>query len=386
MGKKIIYVSDFNMGGANPADKAVPRSGYANIGIELCRGLEANGNTVRVMGLGYTGQEHNEKFSIVPCQSLQDVAGYINNIKFLDGIDVVIVALDIHHFQEQLFPAIKKLEIPYICITPLESDPLCMTWANLLSQMEKVFFISELGKQEAIKAGIDAEHIEIGIDTSAWRIRTEEEYKKIRQSMGYEDDDFVVLTVADNQERKDLSGGFEVIKKLKENGVSAKHILVTREHSMVGWKLWDSAWELGISSDVRIMQSGMSFAELYMLYCVADAYMSCSKGEGLGLPIMEAMSVGVPVVANRTGALPELLADGRGIIANYVFKHIDPFGNQTRYFVDRDKMAENLLQVKNMDNKELADMTAKARQFMESRKWDTPVSQVQKAIEEICGA
>lgn len=383
---KIIYITDMNVGGADSSEKANPRSGYANIGMELCRGLEKLGNDVRALGLGYTGQEHSEKFSIIPCQSLQDVAGYTNNLKYLVGIDVVIVALDMHHFQEQIFPNIKKMEIPYICITPLESDPLCITWANMLSQMNKVFFISEFGKQEAIKAGVtNADHIEIGIDTKSWRLRTKEEYTKIRETMGYDPDDFVVVTVADNQERKDLSGGLEVIARLKEKGVSVKHLLVTREHSSVGWKLDDLAWTLGISSDVRVFDRGISFSELYMLYCAADVYMSCSKGEGLGLPIIEAMSIGIPVVGNNTGAIPELLADGRGIVVDWGDTHIDPFGNQNRYYVDRDKMTDALHRVKNMHPNGIDDMIKKSRSYVESRHWDKPIGQVQKAIEEICG-
>ncbi len=390
MNKHIIYITDMNMGGTDPAEVAVPRSGYANIGIQLCRKLTEFGNEVKVLGLGYTGQEHKEPFSIIPCASLQDVAGYMNNLKYMWNTDVVITAMDIHNFQEQIFPTAKKMELKYICITPLESDPLCITWANLLNQMDKVFFISQFGEDEAKKAGVNAEHIEIGIDTSAWRLRTEEEYKKVRKVMGFEDTDFVVLTVADNQERKDLSGGFEAIEKLKNMGVPVKHILVTREHSMVGWKLWDEAWTTNLSSDVKIFQSGMPFKELYMLYCAADVYMSCSKGEGLGLPIMEAMSVGIPVVANKTGALQELLADGRGWLVDYAFKHTDPFGNQTRYFVDRQKMAETLHEVKKLYETEtrtvsgeITTRTVKARAYMESKSWDKPARQIEDAIEKL---
>jgi len=386
MNKHIIYVTDMNMGGADSSAQAVTRSGYSNIGIELSNGIVANGNEVKILGLGYTGQEHRSLFSIIPCASLQDVAGCINNMKILWGIDAVIVALDIHHFQEQIFPTVQKLEIPYICITPLESDPLCPSWANLLSQMDKVFFISQFGTDEAKKAGVDAEHIEIGIDTNAWRLRTEEEYKNVRSTMGFSDDDFVIISVADNQERKNISGGFQAIAKLKEQGVSVKHILVTRENSMVGWKLYDLAYleDINLSSEIRVFQSGMPFKDLYSLYCAADVYLSCSKGEGLGLPIMEAMSVGVPVVANKTGALPELLADGRGWLADYKFWHYDPFGNQRRYFIDVDKAAEKMMEIRDLQKKGSIDYItslANARQYMESRGWAKSAQQIEDAVE-----
>lgn len=397
--KHIVYISDFNMGGANSADKAIPRSGYANIGMELCRRLTTLGYEVKVLGLGYTGQEHWENFSIIPCNNLQDAASYMNNLKFLwtgdgrepkdgKGIDAVIAALDIHNYQENIFPITKNLGLKYICITPLESDPLCISWANLLREMDKVFFISQFGTDEAVKAGVDAEHLEVGIDTNAWRLRTEGEYQEIRKKLGYEKDDFVVLTVADNQERKNLGRGFQILAELKNvHGVKVKHILVTREHSMVGWKLYDLAYELGLSSDLRVFQSGIPFSELYMLYCAADAYLCTSKGEGLGVPIMEAMSVGVPVVANKTGAIPELLADMRGWLVDYASWYYDPFGNQRRYDIDISKAVEGLRQtmpykVSRETGSEYSPIT-KAREFMESKDWNRSAKQVSDAIEKL---
>ena len=392
--KHIIYISDLNMGGRDSAEAAVARSGYANIAMELCRGLANKGYDVMVIGLGYTGQEFDEPFHIVPCANVQDIVGNVNNLKYMwldeehepgKGVDAVICALDIHFFQEQIFPRIHELDIPYICITPLESDPLCITWANLLREMNKVFFISQFGTDEAIKAGVQAEHIEVGIDTKSWRLRTKEEYDKIRESLGFDSDDFVVMTVADNQERKALGRGLQIIAELKKKGVPVKHILVTREHSQVGWKLYDLAFELGISSDLRVFQNGMPFSDLYALYCAADAYLCCSKGEGLGIPIMEAMCVGVAVVANKTGAIPELLADMRGWIVDWQSWHYDPFGNQRRYDINIEKAVDALLEIKNTtyENMRVFETVQKSRAFMESKSWEKSINQVYEAVEKI---
>jgi len=380
--KHIIYISDLSVGGADSSEQAVPRSGYSNIAIELCRRLAAYGHDIKILGLGYTGQEHWDKFSIVPCQNLQDVGGYMNNLKIMRGIDVVICALDINHFQEQIFPVAKKLGLKYIRITPLESDPLCITWANLLNQMDKVFFISRFGAEEAKKVGVDAEHIDIGIDTVGWRLRTEEEYRKVRESLGYDTNDFVILTVADNQERKNLGAGLQAAALLKEKGVSVKYVFVTREHSQVGWKLYDLAYELGLSSDVRVFQSGMPFADLYAIYCAVDAFMLPSKGEGLGLPVMEAMSVGVPVVATRTGAIPELLENNRGWVVDWKCWAYDPFGNQRRYFINEVAAASHLLEIAKDKDVVLTKLAA-ARAFMETKNWDTPAKQIEAAMEKM---
>lgn len=377
---RLVYISDLNMGGADSAEDSVPRSGYANIAMELCRRLTEMGHEIKVLGLGYTGQEHREKFSIIPCNSLQDVVGYANNLKVQWGAEAVICALDIHQFQESIFPVIKQIGLKYICITPLESDPLCITWANLLKDMDKVFFISQFGADEAQKAGVKAEHIEIGIDTKSWRLRTEQEYAAIRKNLGYDEGDFVVLTVADNQERKNLVRGMEICAEFKKQGVAVKHILVTREHSTVGWKLYDAAFELGMSSDLRVFQNGIPFADLFALYCASDVYLCASKGEGLGIPLMEAMSVGVKVVANRTGAIPELLANNRGWVVDWNCWYYDPFGNQRRYFMDIEKAVEALMEIRNGEG---ITKVVRARKYMEEKDWNKSANQIVDALNEI---
>lgn len=377
--KKILYISDLNMGGANSADQAVPRSGYCNIAIELCRRLSKD-NDVYVLGLGYTGQEHFDPFPIIPCNNLQDVIANAAALKQAVNAEYVIVAMDIHQYQESIYPLMRQIGLKYMCITPLESDPLCLSWSHLLKEMDKVFFISQFGTDEAVKAGVNAEHIEIGIDSHAWRLRTKEEYQAVRSNLGYDPEDFVILTVADNQERKNLGVGFEIVSELKKKGVSVKHILVTREHSSVGWKLTDLAYELNISSDLRVFNNGIPFADLFMLYCASDGYLSCSQGEGLGIPVMESACVGVPVVANRTGALPELLADERGWVVPYAYKYPNPFGNQNRYHINKEAAVEALLEVYNHPEK-VDNAVLRAREFMETRNWDKPAQQVQAALE-----
>jgi glycosyltransferase involved in cell wall biosynthesis len=392
---KIAYISDFSLG-----DGGTARSGYAGIGMTLCEELHKLGHDVKALGLGYTGQEHTGSFSLIPCATPQDTAGTLNNLKFMWQPDVVVVAMDIHHWQEAFFPPAQKLGMKYICVTALESEPLCTTWAGLLQRMDKVFFISQLGADEAQKAGVDAEHIRIGIDTKSWRMRTEEEYKAVRSRLGYKDDDFVILTVADNQERKNLSRGMEIVAHLKcdELGMTwkeyvdpktvvpqskkYKHIVVTRENSQIGWKLYDLAAQLRISSDFRSFNVGLPFADLYALYACSDAYLSASKGEGLGLPIMESLSVGLPVVANAVGAIPELLEDGRGFTVQPDYAMIDPFGNQNRYFMNiPDAVLELKYVNENKDN--LRSVIIKAREYAESRTWDIPAKQIENAIARI---
>lgn len=51
-------------------------------------------------------------------------------------------------------------------------------------------------------------------------------------------------------------------------------------------------------------------------YSKCDAWLFGSRSEGFGMPIMEAMACRTPVIGTPTGAAPEFLSDGAGILVN----------------------------------------------------------------------
>lgn len=67
--------------------------------------------------------------------------------------------------------------------------------------------------------------------------------------------------------------------------------------------------ELGLH-DAVTFAGALSDAELSAELLRADALVVTSRHEGFGVPVIEAMSAGVPVVANAIGALPEVVGDG----------------------------------------------------------------------------
>lgn len=375
---KIAVVSDFSSQG----------SGYLNIIAPLCTGLSNLGHEIKAVGLGYRGEQHSFPYSVIPCSSFADAQAMMNNLRIQWGADIFLVALDIPQ-QISYIPMAKKLKCPIISITPLENPPLTLSWAIPLQDANKVFFISQLGADEAQKSGVEsAEHLIVGMDTNSWRVRTNEEYEKGRKLFNISDDTLVVLTVADNQERKNLSKAMEIVSKVKkEKGIKVKYILVTREHSEVGWKLRDLAMDFGLASELLIFERGLSFGELYSLYAIADVFLLTSKAEGLGMPVMEAMSVGIPVVATACGALFELLGTEfpweRGYLMETEYSMIDPWGNSRRDFPKADSGVNALMDVWNQRINSPLVVPNRARLYMESRTWDVPINQVNAAIEEI---
>lgn len=78
-----------------------------------------------------------------------------------------------------------------------------------------------------------------------------------------------------------------------------------------GWGTTDLPAEgvrLGLGGVTRFLGS-VPDSDLPGLYAGARAFVFPSLWEGFGLPVLEAMAAGTPVVASRRGALPELVGD-----------------------------------------------------------------------------
>jgi glycosyltransferase involved in cell wall biosynthesis len=137
---------------------------------------------------------------------------------------------------------------------------------------------------------------------------------------------------------------------------------------------------LGINPSLLIFERGLPFKKLWVMYAISDCFLLASKAEGLGLPLLEAMAVGVPCLATNCTAIAELLADGRGSLIEYEYTHIDPFGNANRYWASREDGARKLAQMYETRD---VDRTSKARAYAESRTWDIAIEQLNNVIEEL---
>jgi glycosyltransferase involved in cell wall biosynthesis len=264
---------------------------------------------------------------------------------------------------------------------PVEADPLCFSYAAAMMQMDKVYIISRFGTDECLKMGIQAEHLQVGVDTSIWPVRTEKDKIRSKQVLNIPDDAFVMCTVADNQERKNIVAAMDAFAEIKKQHPNSKYVLVTREHNLIGWRLRDYAMEIGISRDFVIVERGSTQQELWLTMASADVFVLPSKAEGLGMPLLEAMAMGIPCVATDACGMKELLADGRGWLIDAEYVHRDPFGNGRRYWIEREFLTDTLGEFVEIDPDDLEDRCSNARKFVEARSWDIPIDMVNKYLE-----
>ena len=368
----IIYISDFDLRG----------SGYCNLSLSLCTELVNRGREVLALGIGYKRTPHNYPFSIVPIENLQQIYPVLLQLK-AQGVDIeaLVVALDIP-LQEMILDQIKAPgEWPYIGLFPLEAGPLCGTWALNLLKMDARLIMSKFGQEELAAKGVDSDFIPLGVTSDVWRPPYEQERAEIRQARNVDDDTFVILTVADNQERKNLSRSLEIFADFAKDR-KALYWLVTRPDAAVGWKLEDYAMELGCYDKVQLFRRGMPTQVLWSLYAAADCFLLTSKAEGLAIPILEAMACRLPCVGTKCAAIEEHLSDDRGLLIEPDYIYIDPFGNARRYLASREDGAYKLQLLKDgFSAEDYQRVMDSAEVYIKSRTWQEAGGILDEAID-----
>jgi glycosyltransferase involved in cell wall biosynthesis len=115
-----------------------------------------------------------------------------------------------------------------------------------------------------------------------------------------------VLFVGTIEPRKNLVRLVRAYRRVAASGVP--HALVLA--GPLGWHHEALMRELALQGPGEIVMTGaLAPAELDAIYRAADAFVYPSVYEGFGLPVLEAMSRGVPVVASTTSALPEVTGE-----------------------------------------------------------------------------
>lgn len=363
--KEIVLVTDFDMTGG---------SGYYSICAPLFSRLAVQGFKITVLGIAYNGEEHQFPFTVIPVsrRAMYDTTrGMIHNLCLEQNYaGQVVVALDIP-VQEIFLNKLREFGvlIPYVGIFPIEARPLGNTWAQVLGKMDKRLVLSRFGAEECVRNNLDAAYLPVTVNTEAWRPPSLDERMMLRRAMGISDDSKVVLSVADNQERKNLPAAFSVVERLKHDGVDVFYLLVTRRDSPAGWLINDLKLKHDISDITLDFNRGMEFKKLWSLFAMADVVLFTSKAEGVCMPCLEAMSAEIPVVAPDHTSFSEHLTSDRGWLCKNAFIDEGAFGNEYRYYVDVDDAFEKVKYV--LGNPDEARARAlKAKQYMLERTWE----------------
>ncbi|GAP62966.1 hypothetical protein ARMA_1389 [Ardenticatena maritima] len=116
-----------------------------------------------------------------------------------------------------------------------------------------------------------------------------------------------VLYVGTLEPRKNLARLVRAVARLNQEGHTCGLVLVGPR----GWKdegIFEAVLEARRTTDVRVL-GYIPMEDVRALYNLATVFAFPSLYEGFGLPVLEAMACGAPVVTSRGGALEEVAGD-----------------------------------------------------------------------------
>lgn len=188
----------------------------------------------------------------------------------------------------------------------------------------------------------------------------------VRARYGIPSEAAYLLSVATLEKRKNLQTTVAGFAHYVSNHPDDDVYLVLA--GMKGWKLESLEEELRQLGKVRdriVMTGFVQEKHLAALYSGAAAFVYMSRYEGFGLPPLEAMACGVPVITSNTSSLPEVVGD-----AGIMLAPDDVAGLS--------QAMERLLTDAALRSRMAAKGIARARQFS----WDLCVDIMSKAIRE----
>jgi glycosyltransferase involved in cell wall biosynthesis len=190
-------------------------------------------------------------------------------------------------------------------------------------------------------------------------VKDDEELQRVRQTYGIESD--YILSVGAIQPRKNLSRLITAYSRLRRDKPEVKlpKLVLVGKCAWLYDETLRTIKELQVS-DCVILTGYVPEADLPALYSGAVCFVYPSYFEGFGLPPLEAMQCGAPVIAGNKTSLPEVVGDA-GVL-------VDPYDVAAlaaaieNVISDSDLRAQ--LSVKGLERAKLFDWRETARQTL----------------------
>jgi glycosyltransferase involved in cell wall biosynthesis len=232
--------------------------------------------------------------------------------------------LDIFHAQHVVPPFLKCKTITTIPDIAYEHYPeffpyFQRTWLKLLVRSsarnsDHIITVSEHSKQDIIQTyGVCDEKITVTYE-AAGREFFPRDKEKAREEIAckYGIGVNFVLYLGRLQGRKNLARLVEAYARVRRAGFHHKLVLAGKRDSLFQ-PVMARIRELHLENDV-VLPGYIRAEDVPTLYSAADIFVYPSLYEGFGLPVLEAMACGVPVITSRGSSLEEVAGDAAVLV------------------------------------------------------------------------
>lgn len=294
------------------SDSPLLFTGFGTVTREVLGRLAERGRQVAAVGWGYDGWPYDRRrcsYDIYP-SALAGAPPVLARVIAERRPEVVVALGDLWMIEwvSELDERRRTRFVPYF---PVDGAPFYRPWARSLRDADVAVTCSEFGRGVVGEALPDLEVrlIPHGVDTAVFRPL--EGHIRPPELEGR----FIVGCTARNQPRKNLPVLISAFARFCADKPEALLYLHT-DPTDVGWDILELLDRHGVKERTAISRfasvgSGLDPAALNEIYNLFDVMVLPTAGEGFGLPIVEAMAAGVPVVATAYSACVELV-EGRG--------------------------------------------------------------------------
>jgi len=207
-------------------------------------------------------------------------------------------------------------KFPCITYSPVDGGHVSQEEYAALNIAQERVAMCNYAEREIKRLGLSATNIPHGVDTKIYKPIDRD---KARETCTLPKDEFVFGFVGTNiSKRKGQYEMFEGLKQLWDTGRKFSVVMMTNINGQQsgGYDLYRLADYVGLPRHVlRFPTNAFAFSEEEMAtwYNAFDVMLLLSRGEGFGIPILEAQACGTPVIGQDFSAMTELI-EGHGIL------------------------------------------------------------------------
>lgn len=133
--------------------------------------------------------------------------------------------------------------------------------------------------------------------------------KKLHKKYGLPEQSPYFLTLGRALKRKAYPDAVRAFRVFLDRTDAEHHLVLAGQQNRRLLDSFDHAQRLGLGERVHL-PGYIAEEDLSALYAGAEAFLMPSESEGFGIPLLEAMAAGTPVVASNSAAIPEVVGDG----------------------------------------------------------------------------
>lgn len=355
-------------------------SGYGRVTREIVSRLVKKGYDVICHGYQSSGHSHtvDKIFKMLDAGGAEYGMNVIPTYFEKYKRNILITLFDIWPF----FGKVEKLQVPWIPYIPIDAEPVTIPMYEPLKFAYKRVVFSKFGQDELAKVKLDSRLIYHGVDTKVFKPESDLERKKTRKKINLKEDIFLIGTNGANQwDRKDFPRMIRIFAEfVKKNQADNALLYIHANPEGVQGKAYslpEIAKLYGIGKQIRLSneKNVLWDSGLAKMYNTFDVYLSTSRAEGCGLPILEAQACGVPAIVPENSAQPEWVRGHGWVVpcSDHIVVLTTPQHNKW-YLIDIDKAVDALTEA--YQNKKLRKRYGKmAREAMLQYDWDKIVNE-----------